>query len=180
MKESAYLSKDTENMVAKLKRVPFLRDLGEGYLAGILPICRLRQYDPQEMIVNEGDKDMWIYILLSGKAIVLKGNQEIAYFDQQGTIFGEQAMINNAARSASVLSMTNVNCLSIDGLQLHAMRPPERTESLAIIYRLFSEILSLRLKTANEELIKTRQELEVLRNVVFGNPSTPEPPPAYY
>ena len=68
----------------------------------------LKKYRNESLIIKEGDEADALYIILSGKVKILKEiddeNIEIAQLEE-GSFFGEMALISNSLRSASVESV---------------------------------------------------------------------------
>jgi len=160
MRESPYL-KDRDDLVETLKKVPFLNSYEDKFLRKILELSKLRMYRADEIITRQGEYDTWLYVILSGEVRVVKDEEEIARLDAQGGTFGELAMIDGEARSASVYAaFDNTTCLAIDGALLDRLDPWERTEFEAVYYRLLAEILAHRLRMTSSELSRIKQTLE--------------------
>jgi CRP-like cAMP-binding protein len=165
MQESPYLE-NLEHLVEKFHRLPFLQPLGVNYLKKILSLSKIRKFDRDEMITREGAYDSWVYIVLAGAVRVLKHGKELAVLDQIGDTFGELAVIDGKARSASVISINESVCLAIDTSFMDETKDPqEQLIFISIFYRLFAEILANRLRRTNDELIETRGELENLKKM---------------
>lgn len=63
------------------------------HLKGMLRLSKIRKYDPEELIIEEGTNDSWVYFLVSGKVRVVKHGVEINILDQAGEVFGEMGII---------------------------------------------------------------------------------------
>lgn len=63
------------------------------HLKGMLKLSKIRKYDPEELIIEEGTNDCWVYFLVSGKVKVVKHGVEINILDQAGEVFGEMGII---------------------------------------------------------------------------------------
>ena len=164
MQESSYL-KGRDDLIENLKKVPFLQSYEERFLKNILELSKLRRYSPDEVIAREGEYDCWLYVLLKGMIRISKNEEEIARLDTLGDTFGELAVIDGEARSATVYAATETTCLAIDGSFLDRMEQEERIEFEAVYYRLIAEILAHRLRTTSRELSRLKQEVELLSKV---------------
>lgn len=164
MKESSYL-KGRDDLIESLKKVPFLQSYEERFLKIILELSKLRKYSPDEVITREGEYDCWLYVLLKGMIRISKNEEEIARLDTLGDTFGELAVIDGEARSATVQASTDTTCLAIDGSFLDRMEPEEKTEFEAVYYRLIAGILAHRLRSTSRELSRLKQEVELLSKV---------------
>jgi CRP-like cAMP-binding protein len=100
MIESDYL-KESEELIQKLRGIPALRSFDEKDLKGVLNLSKIRKYEPEELIIAEGQHDNWVYFLVSGKVRIVKDNKELSVLDGRGDVFGEMGVIDGSARSAS-------------------------------------------------------------------------------
>ena len=70
-------------------------------------------FDPGEMLFMENETSQDLYILLSGKLDVLKGNKKISDITGRGTLFGEMSFLLNNRRSATVKTRTGGRLIKI-------------------------------------------------------------------
>ncbi|MGV1099101.1 Crp/Fnr family transcriptional regulator [Thiovibrio sp. JS02] len=163
MQESPYLE-GREFLVEKLQKLPFLGTISEKYIKQMLRLSKIRKFDDGETITPEGAYDSWVYIIFSGAVNIVKNGKMIATLDQVGDTFGELAVIDGKARSASVESLGPTVCLAIDASFMNETTEPlEQVLFVSILYRLFAEVIAQRLRMSNEELLRTRAELEKLK-----------------
>jgi len=148
--------------------IPGLKEFETRNLAKLLRLSKIREYENGERIITEGDEDPWLYFLLSGRLTIKKNGIEIGQIDQVGEIFGEMRIVDSLTRSASVYAKGKTLCLGVDTSakgRLSTVSIEERDERLdflLLLYRIFSEYMSIRLRTVNDELIKTKVEMQVL------------------
>ena len=167
MIESKYLKDNVQN-IQRLMGIPGLKEFETRNLAKLLRLSKIREYENGEMIIREGDNDPWLYFLLSGRLIIKKNSIEIARIDQVGEIFGEMRVIDSLSRSASVFADGKVLCLGVDTSaqgrvgSISTEERDERLDFLLLLYRIFSEYMSIRLRAVNDELIKAKIEAQVL------------------
>jgi CRP-like cAMP-binding protein len=118
------------------------------------------------VIIHEGDVDPWLYFLLSGKIRVSKEDMEINTIDKKGEIFGEMRVIDLMKRSASVVAVGKTICLAVDTSaknRISAQDPTdEKLDFLLLLYRIFAEYMSIRLRVTNEELITAKKKIKRL------------------
>ena len=162
MEESSYL-KNREHLIGKFQKIPFFKSVNREYLREILDSSKIRKYEPNELITNEGDYDRWIYVIISGAVKVIKHDREIARLENCGDTFGELSVIDGEARSASVFADTETVCLAIDGSFLDRVSPENQNAIFSIFYRLLAEILSERLRNTCNELVQVKEKLERLQ-----------------
>ncbi len=162
MKETPFLS-DQQSVIDTLKQVSFFSSLEDRHLTQVFRMSRMRQYDPEEMIIPEGVYDSMIYVLLSGEAAIVKGGDTIARLHKTGDIFGELAIISCEPRSASVFAVGRTTCLAVDAAFLDNLLPVDRYPVYAVIYKMFAEVVAHRLRVTSEELASVREELGRLK-----------------
>ena len=162
MLESEYL-KNNEEILQKLKKIPTLIPFDQKNLKGLLKLSKIRQFEPEEIIIEEGSFDNWIYFLVSGKVQVLKQGKEISVLDRTGDIFGEMGVIDGAARSATVRAVDPAVCLATDASYIDRLSGKDRIAFCYILFRVFSEILADRLRVTSNELVQTKQEIARLK-----------------
>ncbi|HIJ91047.1 MAG: cyclic nucleotide-binding domain-containing protein [Desulfobulbaceae bacterium] len=163
MQESPYLESHAF-LVDKLQRLPLLGSLSEKYIKHILRLSKIRTFEHSEIITPEGAYDNWVYILLSGGVRIVKNHKEIARIEEIGGTFGELAAIDGKSRSASVEAIGATVCLAIDtSFMNEAAEPLEQALFVSVLYRLFAEVIAQHLRTANEELVRVRSELDQLK-----------------
>jgi signal-transduction protein with cAMP-binding, CBS, and nucleotidyltransferase domain len=159
MLESKYLKDDIQN-IQKLMTIPALRNFETRNLGKLLRLSKIRQYDDGESIIKEGDRDQWLYFLLSGKIRIEKDGMEIASSDKTGEMFGEMRLIDKLSRSATVIAQGKTMCLAVDsGGAGRSGLNDERAEFLFLLYRMFAEYVSIRLRLTNDELIAAKKRL---------------------
>ena len=165
MLESKYLKDNIEN-IQKLRGISALRNFETKSLQKLLRLSRIREYEDGEVIIREGDLDPWLYFLLSGKIRVSKENMEINTIDKKGEIFGEMRVIDFMKRSASVVAVGKTVCLAVDTSaknRISAQDPTdEKLDFLLLLYRIFAEYMSIRLRATNEELITAKKKIKRL------------------
>ena len=165
MQESRYLKDNLEN-IQRLMAIPALRNFETSNLSRLLHLSKMREYDPNETIIQEGDEDPWLYFLLEGSARITKNNIEIGTLSEVGEVFGEMRIIDSQSRSATVVALEPTVCLAINTTAKDRMAGKgdrdEQLDFLLLLYRIFAEFLSLRLRLTNEELIKANKILAAL------------------
>ena len=167
MIESKYLKENIEN-IQKLMGIPALKNFETKSLGKLLRLSKIRQYEHGERIIKEGDLDPWLYFLLSGKIRISKAGHDIGTIDRKGEIFGEMRIIDSLSRSASVYALGKTICLAVDTSAKERLSGGEDTRDekldfLLLLYRIFAEYMSIRLRLTNDELIKAKKMTEKLK-----------------
>jgi len=166
MIESKYLQDNMQN-IQKLMNIPTLKHFEIKSLGKLLKLSKIREYEDGEIIIQEGDNDPWLYFLLAGEISVKKENIEIASIDKRGEIFGEMRIIDSLSRSASVYAVGKTVCLAVDTSEQNKPSTDsdkeERLDFLLLLYRIFAEYMSVRLRLTNDELVKAKKLIERLK-----------------
>jgi CRP/FNR family transcriptional regulator, cyclic AMP receptor protein len=165
MLESKYLKDNIEN-IQKLLGISALKNFETKSLQKLLRLSRIREYEDGEVIIQEGALDPWLYFLLSGKIRISKEDMEINTIDKKGEIFGEMRIVDFMKRSASVVAVGKTICLAVDTSaknRISAQDPTdEKLDFLLLLYRIFAEYMSIRLRATNEELITAKKKIKRL------------------
>ena len=165
MLESKYLKDNIEN-IQKLMGIPALKNFETKSLQKLLRLSKIREYQDGEQIIAEGDLDPWLYFLLAGKLRVSKEGMEIITIDKRGEIFGEMRIIDSMKRSASVFAIGKTICLAVDTSAKNRISDQdtmdEKLDFLLLLYRIFAEYMSIRLRVTNEELITAKKKIKRL------------------
>jgi CRP-like cAMP-binding protein len=166
MQETRYLKDNIEN-IQRLLTIPALRNFETNNLSRLLRLSKIREYEKGEKIIQEGDNDPWLYFLLDGRVRIEKADIEIGVFTERGEIFGEMRVIDSRSRSATAIALTTVVCLAVNTSASDRMEGKdgrdEQLDFLLLLYRIFAEFLSIRLRLTSEELIKAQKILKTLK-----------------
>jgi len=91
---------------------------------------------------------------------------EINSIEKKGEIFGEMRIVDSLKRSASVYAVGKTICLAVDTSaknRISANDPmSEKLDFLLLLYRIFAEYMSIRLRATNEELITAKKKIKRL------------------
>ena len=165
MLESKYLKDNIEN-IQKLLGIPALKNFETKSLQKLLRLSKIREYEDGELIIAEGDLDPWLYFLLSGKIRITKEGLTINTIDKKGEIFGEMRIVDSMKRSASVKALGKTICLAVDTSTKNRISDQDPTDEkldfLLLLYRIFAEYMSIRLRLTNEELITAKKKIKRL------------------
>lgn len=161
MIESKYLKENIEN-IQRLMTIQALKHFETRNLGKLLRLSKIRQYEDGEQVIQEGDRDPWLYFLLSGKIRITKGGEEIGIIDRKGEIFGEMRIIDDQSRSASVHALGKTVCMAVDTSAGNRLTTSDEKDAkldfLLLLYRIFAEYMTARLRLTNEELVRARRD----------------------
>jgi|SRR5690606_18136001 CRP/FNR family cyclic AMP-dependent transcriptional regulator len=116
---------------AFLKRVPLFSGLTDSQIERLAAGSVRRSFPKGRTIVAEGEPSQSLYVLLSGRAKVQRsdteGKEVILAVLGPGECFGEMSLIDDAPRSASVITIESCDFMSInkEGFKAMLMSSPE-------------------------------------------------------
>jgi CRP/FNR family transcriptional regulator len=148
-----------------LRRVPLFSELSEEELSGIADVAIPRSYPKGVRVFHEGDRSDACYIVRNGDLRVTREHPDgraIALATLgPGDIFGELAMLDGEARSASVESLSECDLLALPAGDVRRLlaSTPETTVKLVVA-------LVRRLREANERI--ARQSFQTVPSRVAG------------
>ncbi|HZC69015.1 MAG TPA: cyclic nucleotide-binding domain-containing protein [Nitrospirales bacterium] len=140
-----------------LEELSFFCDLTIEELALIAPLCTLIEGQAGDFIIQEGKLVPNLYILLSGKATILKnrgdGKQVPLASVGKDELIGEVSFFKMALASATVETSSVFKALVLDQRKLHMVL--SRNPKLGCkLYKKIARILSERLKNRTEQFVQ--------------------------
>lgn len=105
--------------------IPLFSHLSEDAFIKVLGSLRLRRHTHGQRIVTEGESGDSFFMLADGVVVVSKrlgGKDTVLAHLYQGAVFGEMALVSNAARAATVTAKGDVDVLELSrrDLEQHA------------------------------------------------------------
>jgi CRP/FNR family cyclic AMP-dependent transcriptional regulator len=125
-----------------IRRVPLFAELSDDELAQVARLFKERTFAPGETVAKEGSGGAAFYLIESGTANVTVAGRERAALGP-GDYFGEIALIDEGARSATITAVDELGCY---GLTFWDFRPLVQ-ENAAICWKLLQFMVG-RLRTA--------------------------------
>jgi len=99
-----------QQLTKLLRAYPHLRSLSDEQIQELAnkAVCRL--YKANEMVIKAGESGATFFFIIEGQARVIKeidGDLRVVEHFQKGNLFGEQALLNNAPRNATIEVMVD-------------------------------------------------------------------------
>jgi pyruvate,water dikinase len=135
----------TGGPVDAIERVPFFANMSPRDVEGIAALFKERRFAAGETITKEGAGAAAFFVIGSGEAIVTVGGRQRATLTS-GEYFGEIALIDDGARSATITASTELVCY---GLTYWEFRPLVQ-HNATIAWNLL-QTLAKRLRTAQDD-----------------------------
>ena len=123
----------------QLATVPLLAGLDARIRRRLAETGKRRTYAADEDIVREGSTGTALYIILSGRARVVRGGETLGEVSA-GDFFGELALIEEHPRSASVIAETETECLLFPAWEFTALLEEHPEVAVPIMRALIARI----------------------------------------
>ena len=153
------------DIVELLRRVPLFSELSDPELERIAQVAIPRSYPNDTRVFHEGDPGDACFIVRTGSCRVTREHPDgraitLANLGP-GAIFGELAMLDGEARSASVEATEDTDLLALPASDMRALirEHPQMAEKLVVA-------LTRRLREANERI--ARQSFQTVPSRVAG------------
>ena len=96
-----------------LKGTDFFRELGGEYLLHISKVASESEFQSDDTIFEEGDLDRSMFIVVEGAVRIEVHGKEVNVL-KSGSCFGEMALLDGKARSASAVAVEDTHVLKIE------------------------------------------------------------------
>jgi CRP/FNR family cyclic AMP-dependent transcriptional regulator len=151
------------NLDYVLKKVPFFSQLKKSELLEFKRILHHRYFKKGEIIFYEGEPGAGMYVIENGKIGIYKNfddnsKEELAIL-QSGEFFGEMALLDESARSASAVALENTSVLGLFRHDLFNLINRKPKLGNKILLKL-AQMLAERLRLSNDELQEVKQLYE--------------------
>jgi CRP-like cAMP-binding protein len=125
----------------------------------VMTLASVCVFQPGQEIVTLGARDLDIFIVLSGQATVLRKGGALLGTAAPGAVIGEVALLDNQARSATVMARTGVvTCARIDGNDLRRFIGQNKEIGFVMVTNI-ARILAKRLREASESIEDLRGQV---------------------
>ena len=100
--------KHVRNIFTILAKIPIFKDLSKKELRAIERILHQRSYKADEVLFNEGDPGVGMYIIESGRVNITLGKEnKLLAVLSENEFFGEIALLSETPRTATATAVTN-------------------------------------------------------------------------
>jgi CRP-like cAMP-binding protein len=117
--------------VSQLKKVPLFQEVPDDKLKQVSTFAVLEEHPEGTVVVKEGGYSNHFYAIEDGTAKVERGGEHLADLGP-GDVFGEQGLLEEQERSASVTASSQLRVIKIEHWELDRMKRsmPEVVEQL--------------------------------------------------
>jgi len=149
------MEKFSRNHLEVFKEAYLFQALDPQELQMFIDQAEYSEHAPNSVIIREDDQGENLFLILSGKVRVTKktfeGIEQILGILEAGDFFGEMVLLDKKSRSASVFAHSRVELARFRHAQVAAILNDHPRIGLKV-HRAFSEVISLRLRNANDKL----------------------------
>ena len=155
-KESAQRATDLANRVDVLRSMPLFKHLTYKELMRLLNVTVVRNYVANDQIVTEGELSDELFIILSGKVRLHKGDAFITHLSR-GAHLGEMSLVDRSPRSASATAEEASRALMLRRKDFFEIIRKEPVLATKLLWS-FVQVLTERLRKTTADLSNTRLE----------------------
>jgi len=157
------LKSDNQAILELIGKIKKFEKFSKQDLHSFVNAGRLREYKANEIIIKEGSSDCWLYLLISGSLTITKEGQTIGSLRRCGDMFGEMGIIDGSPRSASIIAHSKSVLIGFDGSVIDQKLQECNISFCYIIYRVFSEILAVRLRETTGQNVRFMKENKIFK-----------------
>ncbi|MCJ7603705.1 MAG: response regulator [Desulfobulbaceae bacterium] len=152
------------DVIDLLKKIEKFKNFSDQEIHDCVDVGIFREYDPGEIIIENGAIDSWVYLLLKGSLSIEKDNQHLGVIRRCGDIFGEMGVIDGSPKSATIRALSKTILLCIESLIIEKSLKEGKANLCYLIFRIFAEVLAVRLRNTTDEVIQLKIENIYLKN----------------
>jgi len=155
-----------------LKKISLFQDLEDSEIQQVVNCTTPRDFRAGEVILHEGETGDSLFIMCQGEVEITKALTLVLEEDtprekvmirlraEDGVCFGEMALLENEARSATVTASSDCSLLELHRKEFLALVRDNPRMSLKILLRL-AQVLSRYLRKSNQDVIKLTTALAI-------------------
>jgi small-conductance mechanosensitive channel/CRP-like cAMP-binding protein len=120
-----------------LTRIDLFRGLADDELDGLAKSVKVAPFAAGELVTRQDAKANWLYVLTQGQVEIRvnlpDGDTKRVHMLAAPDFFGEMALVTGGRREASVIALTDIECLRVDRATFGALleRRPEIAQEVA-------------------------------------------------
>lgn len=158
----------SQSRLRLLQDMPIFGGISEPTLQFLLGLAPIVSIPKGEYFFREGDEAASMFVLETGKVVVLKdwqGHDYLLRFLNKGDCFGEMALMDLFPRSASVLALEDCSAIEISFTTLYQLYQQD-LEQYTLIQMNMGREVSRRLREAAKQLFQAKMEAKVSDNTI--------------
>ncbi len=150
-----------------LMKMPLFARLQERELLRVMQVAEVLGYEPDQIVVREGDRGDELFIVLAGAVQISRGDAVLSEIGP-GEHFGEMALIRAMPRSATVTAVEKAELIALRRADFFEILRKEHELAVKLLWQ-FLGVFADRLDQTSRDLSTARQELaaEDISDAIF-------------
>lgn len=133
------------------KQYPFFKSFTDNLVIQIATMAEVKNFKSGEMILVEGQKNDVLYFLNQGSVDILLRGELLTSLNRKGEVLGEMSVISHLPVSTDIRATSDVECYTLDASDLSVVPVKDREVVQTLMYRIFADILTDRLRSTNNK-----------------------------
>ncbi len=135
----------------ELRQFTFFKSFSDDLLLQVSAMVDVASFKKGQNILKEGDLNRCLYFLRSGVAEIVLAGEVVAILQTPGEVMGEMSVITEKPVSTTIRAAKDLECFVLNSENFAHVNPKDKDHFLAILYRIYSNILADRLVKTNEK-----------------------------
>ncbi|MEF2230958.1 MAG: cyclic nucleotide-binding domain-containing protein [Pseudodesulfovibrio sp.] len=152
-----------DEIMERLRNVPAFNALPDSHIRQAMRAASIRRYDEGEIVLAEGEFDNRVFFLVFGLLEITVKGDVVGSLRRLGDVFGEMGIIDGSPRSATITAAKTSLVVSMDDTAIGSLGEAAKIFTQAVMYRVFAEVLAVRLRGANDEISRLNAEIRRLK-----------------
>jgi CRP-like cAMP-binding protein len=132
-----------------LGAVPLFAEVSARQVRKIAKLGSVARFNTNDPIVSAGNRGDAFYVILNGRAKVLRGGGRTMAQLGPGSYFGEMSLIDGAPRSATIVAETETTCLMLTRTRFAKIVRNEPAVAVALLRTLAARVRKLEASPAD-------------------------------
>ena len=159
--DTKILSKTPQEILRLINNIPFFASFNVTERQEFAALSnQVIEYSDKTAIVEEGQKDMAVFIVLKGEAIVTRNDLPKVTINTltPGSLFGEVSFLTQTPRTTNILTKSEAKVLKLDPKMFEKLKPETREK----LKDKFINVLVSRISEMNTALVRLKVEMEAI------------------
>ena len=159
-------NKTPQETLRLINNIPFFESFNKSERQEFAELSnQLIEYSDKTAIVEEGQTDMAVFILLKGEAIVTRNDLPKVIINTltAGALFGEVSFLTQTPRTTNIFAKSDAKVLKLDQRVFEKVNPATREK----LKDKFIEVLVSRMSEMNTALVRLKVEMEAISHAAM-------------
>lgn len=143
---------DTQELVSTLQTIPWFQELSQEHFDKLVEISELVEYDAEEELYRQGDKQEYLYVVITGRvaveiAVPGRGRQRINTAEAMDVLGWSSATPVVRLRTSGAVTVLPTQLVRIDAVKLRQLCEENHSLGYVVMKRLANVVASSLLVT---------------------------------